>query len=43
MDTKAMNKKSGKPFIKLMENKRIAKFFLSAILEQQISYEDNEH
>jgi hypothetical protein len=47
MDTKEAVKKAGKPFIianpiydtvfkRMMENKRIAKFFLSAILETQI-------
>jgi hypothetical protein len=47
MDIKEMNKKAGKPFIianpiydtvfkKLMENRRIAKFFISTILEQQV-------
>jgi hypothetical protein len=47
MDTKELVKKSGKPFIianpiydtvfkRLMENQRIAKFFLGAILETQI-------
>jgi hypothetical protein len=47
MKTKVVNKKQGKPFIianpiydtvfkRLMENRRIAKFFLSTILERQI-------
>jgi hypothetical protein len=47
METKEVNKNSGKPFIianpiydtvfkRLMENQRIVKFFLSTILERQI-------
>jgi hypothetical protein len=47
METKEVNIKTGKPFIianplydtvfkKLMENQRIAKFFISTILEQQV-------
>jgi hypothetical protein len=47
MDTKEIHKKTVKPFIianpiyntvfkRLMENQRIAKFFLSAVIEQQV-------